>query len=122
MKNLAEELITAERKRQIEKEGWTIQHDDTHAYGELAKAASTYMQHAAGNHQVPQGFAWARAHGWPWSSRYWKPSTPERDLIKAGALLAAEMERVLRLPDYYGEAKAQMLVCMKVLNRMKTEV
>jgi hypothetical protein len=116
MKNIAEKLISEERKRQIDKEGWTLKHDDSHTEGQLASAAKAYMQHAAGNHQTPQGYVWAKKHGWPWSRWDWKPSTPERDLVKAGALLVAEMDRALRLRDYYGEAKSELLVCMRVLN------
>lgn len=32
------EAIAAERQRQIEKEGWTPEHDDTHGAGEMAEA------------------------------------------------------------------------------------
>jgi hypothetical protein len=36
------ELIAAERKRQIEEEGWTAEHDEQWKKGELAKAAMCY--------------------------------------------------------------------------------
>ena len=34
------ELIAEERKRQIEEEGWTAEHDDQQTDGEIAEAAS----------------------------------------------------------------------------------
>ena len=34
---------------------------------------------------------------WPWSDKWWKPSDdPVRNLVKAGALLAAEIDRLQR--------------------------
>ena len=35
-------LIAKERKRQIEKEGWSAEHDSQHKDGEIAIAASCY--------------------------------------------------------------------------------
>lgn len=81
------EEIAAERARQIAVEGWTPEHDDQHSGGELARAAACY---AAGDHQ--NGL-------WPWHEDWWKPSTRRRDLIKAAALLVAEIERRDRGPQ-----------------------
>lgn len=36
---------------------------------------------------------------WPWAKKYWKPKTPLEDLVKAGALIAAEIDRLQRLSD-----------------------
>lgn len=36
--------VLAERRRQIETEGWTPEHDDRHNAGEMALAASCYAQ------------------------------------------------------------------------------
>jgi hypothetical protein len=86
------EKIVAERKRQIEKEGWTPEHDDQHYHGELAEAACAY--------------ALGRADLFPkkWSLAWWKtPRKPNgeidriRKLEKAGALIAAEIDRLLRI-------------------------
>lgn len=41
------EIIAEERKRQIEVEGWTLEHDDEHRCGELSDAAVCY---ATGRH------------------------------------------------------------------------
>jgi hypothetical protein len=83
------ELISEERKRQVEKEGWTSDHDDKHDKSELAHAATCYLNT---KHQtIIQGF-------WPWDKKWWKPSENRiRNLVKAGALIAAEIDRLLRL-------------------------
>ena len=81
------EDIAAERQRQIEAEGWTPEHDDSHADGELAAAASCYATGRKGD-------------DWPWSDEWWKPTHgingSRRDLVKAGALIVAEIERLDR--------------------------
>jgi len=75
-------LIEAERQRQINCEGWSLGHDD-HDEGELAKAAACYA--------IDSNFSW------PWDFKYWKPGGGRiRQLTKAGALIAAEIERLLR--------------------------
>ena len=33
---------------------------------------------------------------WPWDEGDWNPQDPERDLVKAGALIAAELDRLQR--------------------------
>jgi hypothetical protein len=37
-----------------------------------------------------------REYGWPWDLKWWKPTTPRRDLVKAAALIVAEIERLDR--------------------------
>lgn len=90
-------LIAAERRRQIEAEGWTPEHDDEHANGEMLHAAMAYqMQTDAVTKGVklPECF---RPKFWPWGIDWWKPSTdPVRNLTKAGALIAAEIDRLQR--------------------------
>lgn len=82
------ELIAAERHRQVSAEGWTPEHDDHHTSGELVDAAVAYL--AEGN--PDSGRPW-----WPWDESYWKPSTDRvRNLAKAGALIAAEIDRLRR--------------------------
>ena len=86
--------VLAERCRQIEQEGWTPAHDDDHQRGELAMAAAAYA-HAAGE----AGYGvFSIPREWPvtWVTDWWKPTTPRRDLIKAGALILAEIERLDR--------------------------
>ncbi len=90
------ESIAAERQRQIEAEGWTAEHDDRHVSGELAQAAAAYALNAL-EYEDGSPFRFMGAQIWPWPN-FWKPSaSPRRDLVKAGALIAAEIDRIDRL-------------------------
>ncbi|MER0953518.1 hypothetical protein AAA616_27185 [Pseudomonas aeruginosa] len=83
--------VQAERRRQVEAEGWTPEHDDEeHDDGGLADAASCYALSAAG------WSTYAASERWPWPLEWWKPTTPRRDLVKACALALAEIERLDR--------------------------
>ncbi|MFI8384862.1 hypothetical protein [Pseudomonas sp. NPDC079086] len=79
--------VIAERQRQISAEGWTPEHDDAHSDGALAKAAACYAANA-GDQRIPKT--------WPWQARFWKPGTARRMLVKSGALILAEIERLDR--------------------------
>ena len=83
--------VLAERRRQIEAEGWTPERDDLYKNGELSDAAASYALNAG----VPMRNL--RPPYWPWDSSWWKPSTPRRDLVKAAALILAEIERLDRI-------------------------
>jgi hypothetical protein len=91
------EAIAAERLRQIEAEGWTPEHDDEHGDGALAQAAACY---AMGDHRIlawsHDGKSLGQASLWPWHPDWWKPANRRRDLVKAGALIVAEIERLDR--------------------------
>lgn len=89
-------LILEERVRQVTREGWTPEHDDEHDSCELVVAAVEYVQHAMG--QVDEMFALPdTGEAFPWDARWWKPADdPVRNLVKAGALIAAEIDRLLR--------------------------
>jgi hypothetical protein len=87
--------VLAERQRQITQEGWTPAHDDEHDQGELAMAAACYAlpEEEREMHEHPeQDFPF----GWPWPGHWWKPGERRRDLVKAGALILAEIERLDR--------------------------
>jgi hypothetical protein len=89
-------LIAAERRRQIESENWTPEHDDSHAKGEMADAAACYAKVAAMN-SYPGPVPLDVPSNWPWDAEWWKPSSdPIRNLVKAGALIAAEIDRLNR--------------------------
>ena len=85
--------VAAERRRQIEAEGWTPEHDDEHSVGELAKAAACYALVSAGFNPD------ATITVWPWHRLWWKPSDKRRNLVKAGALILAEIERLDRMAE-----------------------
>lgn len=87
----ARELI-AERKRQVIAEGYSRTDDDNrHKGGQLATAAACYAANAGG-----ASLADGVPSHWPWDEDGWNPSTPRRDLVKAGALILAEIERLDR--------------------------
>lgn len=95
--------VLAERQRQMNVEGWTPAHDDCHYNNELVAAATCYSSHVvamAWLHQKhPEEYLEEPApEGWPinWDDEWWKPSNPRRDLVKAAALLLAEIERIDR--------------------------
>lgn len=92
-------LIFAERERQKFDEGWTAEHDAEHAYGELADAAASYAM-TSDTRATITAVCMERdglPPTWPWDKQWWKP-TPDnriRELVKAGALIAAEIDRLL---------------------------
>ena len=86
------QLIARERRRQKRVEGWTAEHDDQHRCAEMARAAVCYTRQAIDPCRA------GTPPGWPagWSG-WWKPSDDAiRNLVKAGALIAAEIDRLLR--------------------------
>lgn len=102
------QLISEERKRQIEVEGWTTEHDaEYHTNGELAMAGACY---ALNDHLYPLGQIAENKNGvhmtikrkafWPFVKSWWKPALTTkpkdriRELTKAGALIAAEIDRL----------------------------
>lgn len=94
--------IAAERQRQVDVEGWSEAHDDEHDLGELGLAAALYAlpyeAEVAGEKLLSQddylGLDMALSIACKWDLK------PERDrrrrLVKAGALIVAEIERLDR--------------------------
>jgi hypothetical protein len=78
--------VLAERERQKSVEGWTAEHDDAHTDQALAKAATCYAS------VYPLAASY-----WPWDLNRWKPKDRRRNLVKAGALILAEIERLDRI-------------------------
>ena len=97
-------LITKERERQISEEGWTAEHDDTKVgSGHLALTGACYALYVTGI-LTDEGAKWRAQYlkmakeFWPWADTTWKPvpEDPIRTLVKAGALIAAEIDRMQR--------------------------
>ena len=114
------ELISEERKRQIEVEKWDYQHDDDYKNGELIGAAACYAVNALNKDGIKsrvqirleaessflsgntgdRGDRQLRKAGWydawPWDSQWDKRAKhdKQRSLVIAGALIAAELDRV----------------------------
>lgn len=86
--------VLAERARQINAEGWTTEHDDEHDLGQLARAGAAYAAQSlcAEDAELKCGPpSW-----WPWERAWWKPNSRRGMLVKAGALILAEIERLDR--------------------------
>ena len=93
----AAEMIHAERYRQQTQEGYSIEHDDEHTEGQLAVLAAGYVLSSRGKNYtwlVGQVASVIKAGGWSF-----KPADPIRDLVFAGALILAELERRLRAEE-----------------------
>lgn len=87
------DLIAEERERQVSK-GFNWKHDDEHDCHQLSDAAIVYAAPAPLRYQV--------MNWWPWDKKWLKEDgsfTTEgriRELVKAGALIVAEIERLQR--------------------------
>lgn len=112
------QLIEDERERQEIDEGWTAEHDDGHTNQELAKAASCYANPwptviSPGGIEIRV----ERDFRWPFNIEWWKPEVHQyvdtttdeyidgriRELQKAGALIAAEIDRWQRIKEKNNE-------------------
>ncbi len=97
------DLIILERISQQSEKGWSAKHDDErHVRGDLAEAAATYaippelreaLVAVGKSSNLP---LWKAL--WPWGHQWWKPKPNDRirELVKAGALIAAEIDRLQR--------------------------
>lgn len=96
------ELIAKERKRQIEEEGWSKEHDLEQGCMTLAVAGASYVLDSAAIHSDYHD-TWTVKYQdysdsiWPFDEEWFKatPDDPVRQLVKAGALIAAEIDRFL---------------------------
>lgn len=100
-------LIEEERYRQLGK-GYTAAHDDPHTDGSIAAAAAVYcdtvppLLSGVPPEKVREQIL---AHGcgegpWPWEAHALKVEpTPIENLVKAGALIVAEIERLQRMAE-----------------------
>lgn len=82
------ELIAAERERQVSQEGWTLEHDDGHDGGELIVEAGRWALEGT-THAIPGDGLCGTAEKRRSKSRL-------RRLAIAGALIAAEIDRLQR--------------------------
>lgn len=118
--NRAIEAVLNERRRQVVEEGWTPEHDDEHNAGEMALAAACYALPEAQRALLSETRSDLRDVGrsagepimvkheshvpslWPssWAGWWWKPKTRRQDLIRAAALLLAEIERIDRADEH----------------------
>lgn len=120
------ELITEERQRQIGEEGWSEEHDDQHTAGELAIVAACYAAAddkdvfvLRGGVNIEESHLPAIVDAWPetWAPEWDKRKTHSRirQLQIAGALIAAELDRLGRID----KAKALVVHFLPFQRRMR---
>lgn len=92
--------IAAERQEQIDLHGYKPADDQAYVNGELLRGACAYLllasEHAVKEAGVSQEDMVREATAlWPWAAEAFKPSEdPRKNLAKAGALIAAEIDRL----------------------------
>ena len=97
--------VLNERNRQINQENYSAEQDDQYQNNELLRASVGYAEHV-----VARGWVYSDANPekyqseeesefWPWPSESWKPKNPRADLVRATALLIAEIERMDRASE-----------------------
>lgn len=96
------ELIAEERQRQIEVEGYSKEHDSQHKVSEFIEAANSYTESAVAYALKDEGaindaltnLLQYLKKSFVWGYDAFKPTNCLRDLIKAGALIAAAIDRL----------------------------
>ena len=84
-------LISAERTRQVQKEGYTPERDTQHKHSEMAQAAAYYS--CRGGRDSLERLLFPEEWSTIFAKREGFPIPTDKDLIKAGALIAAELDR-----------------------------
>lgn len=86
-----QERVTTERRQQIEREGYSSEHDNEHPIQTFLDAAASYAMCLGPNGAMPVS--------WPWEPAAWKPKDRLRNLERAGALYLAAAEYAERHGD-----------------------
>lgn len=89
--------VWLERERQITEEGWSAAHDDEHLPGHLARAGACYALYEASEAKAFSEWLLSVIRSiWPFEWSWWKPKDRRRNLVRAAALIIAEIERLDR--------------------------
>ncbi|API54847.1 hypothetical protein BMW22_15525 [Rhizobium leguminosarum] len=98
--SVAEDAVIAERRRQVEVEGFDDRHDDAAKSNAMALAAAVYAIPDHYRYLDCEGFGGGRGSIrrmlWPWDDGWFKPGDRRRELVKAAALIIAEIEAIDR--------------------------
>jgi len=102
------EMIAEKHRTNRQHKGYTPEHDAEHTMGELADAARCHIERAKLQAYVGADVDFGRfplPPDWPFEPYAWSPSDdPVRNLVHAGALIVAEIERLQSLPADTPEA------------------
>lgn len=93
------DLIDAEQKRHRNEEGWSEEHDEVNNHGgQLGLAAACYAASASGFDEIYASTSRLDPGLWPWDEEWDKRQKHDRlkKLIIAGALIASDIDRILR--------------------------
>lgn len=93
--------VLAERRRQVDAEDWTPEHDDGHPSGEIAAFAAVYAMPPAARDWPATDTGYGDTFGAALCPVDWHPKFGDRrrELVKAGALILAEIERLDRAAE-----------------------
>lgn len=93
--------VVSERNRQKNEEFYSDAQDDSYVNNELTRASASYVNHVVGRSWIhlskPSVYQSEIVPDlWPWSEQSWKPKSPRQDLVRATALLLADIDRLDR--------------------------
>lgn len=91
-------MIMHERWGQVQERCYTPERDDGYTEAQLWNAAHAYLS-TIGSYdmgETPTIIAKDPPDYWPWAAEHWKPKGAIEDLVRAGALIAAEITRRIR--------------------------
>ena len=95
-------LIMEEIHRQEQQEGCSLEFDE-YTVGKLALVAACYAEFAILSDAERDEQEATKDSYWPWDEVWWKPKSPLQDLVHAGALIAAEIDRLLKVEPYIAD-------------------
>lgn len=89
------QLISLERRRQVVEEGYDARHDKGETVNNLIQAAMAYCEVCFTGNTVLDSLKF----GWPWRTTCFKPKDYKRNLVRAGALIAAAIDKLEKDDD-----------------------
>lgn len=94
--------VKAERQRQQAEENYTTQHDDTYIPGVLSLGGAAYAVNAAARLTCLAKYQRRAVNLWPWRDGFKPGRDGRRELVKAAAMIVAEIEKMDRLEERRG--------------------
>ncbi|WP_196491458.1 Lar family restriction alleviation protein [Burkholderia diffusa] len=108
VESAAEVDVRTERRRQVAEKGWTEDLDDAHACGEIAALAAYYAMPASVRDWPATDTGYGATFGQAMLPDGWSAKIGDerrRELVKAGALILAEIERLDRAAALAGGSR-----------------